>query len=79
MPVQPPLPESAIEATLAYWGAEPGNRIFRYDFHVRTLSIYPAVQSVLVFFDSDPVTGEFMGDRSDLVEIQSPADWESQA
>jgi hypothetical protein len=78
-PIQPPLPESAIEATLAYLGGEPGNQIYRYDFYVRNISIYPAVQTVLVFFDSDPVTGEFMGDRSDLVEIQSPTDWESQA
>jgi hypothetical protein len=78
-PINPPLPESAIEATLAYLGGEPGNQVYRYDFYVRNISIHPAVQTVLVFFDSDPVTGEFVGDRSDLIEIQAPADWESYA
>ena len=78
-PIQPPLPESSIEATLVYLGGEPGNQMYRYDFHVKNISICPAVQTVLVFFDSDPITGAFIGDRSDLVEIQSPADWESYA
>jgi hypothetical protein len=76
-PINPPLPESSIEATLVFMGGEPGNEVYRYDFHVRNISIQPAVQTVLVFFDSDPVTGEFLGDKSDLVEIQSPPNWES--
>ena len=76
-PINPPLPESAIEATLYYMGGEPGNQVYRYEFCVRNISVKPAVQTVLVFFDSDPVTGEFIGDRSDLVEVQSPANWEA--
>jgi hypothetical protein len=78
-PIHPPLPESSIEATLVFMGGEPGSQIYRYDFSVRNISIFPAVQTVLVFFDSDPVTGEFMGDRSDLVEVQSPVNWEGYA
>jgi hypothetical protein len=78
-PINPPLPESSIEATLVFLGGEPGNEMYRYDFHVRNISVPPAVQTVLVFFDSDPETGEFQGDQSDFVEIQSPANWEGYA
>jgi hypothetical protein len=74
-----PLPESAVTSTLVYMGGEPGNQIYRYDFKVRNIAVPPAIQTVLIFFDSDPVTGEFMGDKSDLVEIQSPANWEGTA
>jgi hypothetical protein len=78
-PINPPLPESAIEATLVYMGGQPGNQVYRYEFYVHNISVRPAVQTVLVFFDSDPVTGEFMGDRSDVVEVQSPTNWDGNA
>ncbi len=75
-PTPLPMPESSVEAILVFLGGEPGNQMYRYDFYVRNISVPPAVQTVLVFFDSDPETGEFQGDRSDFVEIQSPANWE---
>jgi hypothetical protein len=75
-PIQPPLPETSVKATLVFMGGEPGSQLYRYEFEVRNISVPPAIQTVLVFFDSDPVTGEFLGDRADLVEIQSPTNWE---
>ena len=65
-PVNPPLPEASIDADLVFLGGQPGSQIYRYDFYVRNISIEPSVQTVMVFFDSDPETGEFLGDRSDL-------------
>ena len=79
VPTPEPLPESAVTSTLVYMGGEPGNEMYRYDFKVRNIAVPPAIQTVLIFFDSDPVTGEFMGDNSDLIEIQSPANWEGTA
>ena len=75
-PIQPPLPEASIDAELVFLGGEPGSQIYRYDLHVRNISIEPAVQTVLVFFDSNPETGEFLGDKSDVVEVQSPTNWQ---
>ncbi len=79
VPVNPPLPESSVDATLVFLGGTPGNQIYRYDFTVRNISILPAIQTVLIFFDSDPVTGEFTGDKSDFIELTSPSGWEGTA
>jgi hypothetical protein len=75
-PTPQPLPESSITSTLVYMGGEPGNQMYRYEFKIRNIAVQPAIQTVLVFFDSDPVTGEFLGDKSDFAEIQSPENWE---
>ncbi len=75
-PTPHPLPASSIRSTLVYMGGEPGNQMYRYEFQVKNIAVEPAIQTVLIFFDSDPVTGEFLGDRSELVEFTSPANWE---
>jgi hypothetical protein len=78
-PVQPPIPESSVEAVLTYVGGEPGSQTYRYDFTVRNISVLPAIQTVLIFFDSDPVTGDFSGDKADFVELTTPTNWEGTA
>ena len=78
-PVQPPIPEASVEAVLTYLGGEPGNQLYRYDFIVRNISVLPAIQTVLIFFDSNPVTGEYEGDKADFVELAAPANWEGTA
>jgi len=78
-PVNPPLPEASVDAVLTYLGGEPGNQMYRYDFTVFNINVPPAIQTVLIFFDSDPVTGDFMGDKADFVELTAPSNWEGVA
>jgi hypothetical protein len=78
-PVPPSLPEASVDAALTYLGGEPGNQIYRYDFTVWNINVPPAIQTVLIFFDSDPFTGEFMGDKADFVELDAPTNWEGTA
>ena len=78
-PVNPPLPEASVDAVLTYLGGEPGNQMYRYDFTVWNIYVPPAIQTVLIFFDSDPYTGEFLGDKADFVELAAPVNWEGTA
>ncbi|MFZ1946933.1 MAG: FlgD immunoglobulin-like domain containing protein [bacterium] len=78
-PVQPAIPEASVEAVLTYLGGEPGSQTYRYDFTVRNISVLPAIQTVLIFFDSDPVTGDFTGDKADFIELSAPTNWEGTA
>lgn len=78
-PVHPPIPEASVDAVLTYLGGDPGSQIYRYDFTVRNVAVLPAIQTVLIFFDSNPETGEFTGDKCDFVEIASPTNWEGTA
>ncbi|MFH1220001.1 MAG: SdrD B-like domain-containing protein [Candidatus Eisenbacteria bacterium] len=78
-PVNPPLPEASVDAVLTYLGGDPGNQIYRYDFTVRNISVLPAVQTVLIFFDSNPYSGEFTGDKADFVDLTAPINWEGTA
>ena len=78
-PVNPPIPEASVDAVLTYLGGDPGNQTYRYDFTVRNVSVLPAIQTVLIFFDSNPETGEFTGDKADFVELAAPVNWEGTA
>lgn len=78
-PINPPIPEASVDAVLTYLGGDPGSQIYRYDFTVRNVSVLPAIQTVLIFFDSNPETGEFTGDKTDFVELAAPTNWEGTA
>jgi hypothetical protein len=78
-PVNPPIPEASVDAVLTYLGGDPGNQLYRYDFTVRNVAVLPAIQTVLIFFDSNPETGEFTGDKADFVDLSAPLNWEGVA
>jgi len=70
--------DAILTGTLNYVGGLPGNEIYRYDYTLENVAVTPAIQTLLVFFDSDPATQAFDGgDDADFQSATGPTpDWE---
>ncbi len=70
--------DAIVTGTLNYVSGLPGNEVYRYDYTLENVSVTPAVQTLLVFFDSNPATQIFDGsDDADFISATGPSvDWE---
>ena len=70
--------DAQVTGTLNYVSGLPGAEVYRYDYTLVNVGVEPTVQTVLLFFDSDPATQAFDGsDDCDFFSASGPnADWE---